>query len=246
MTESPEQRRHRVVRRLRSVWRRVVRLLRSTWRRVVRLLRSAFTRLPHGWPLPACAALGAALGLAYGLLAPPRYEATSYAMAVAEKETAPAAALGYAQSYGRLVTSDATLSYAQGAAGEPVRELRSLVRSETSPDSPMIAVTGASEDRRKAADIANAVIEAVIVSSGHVSEDTGVKLIKFTHAMTPDRPVSPSVPLGTAVGASAGGLLGGLALLVRPRRADRRVAAQVPGPTTGGTGVARDERELAR
>ncbi|WP_103530720.1 lipopolysaccharide biosynthesis protein [Streptomyces sp. SM11] len=224
MTESPEQQRHVVVRRL----------------------RTALTRLPHWWPLPVCVLIGTASGLSYGALAAPQYEATSYAMAVAEGETNPSAALGYAQSYGRLTTSDATLSYAQGAAGEPVRELRSHVQSETSPDSPMIAVTGTSEDRHRAADIANAVIEAVIVSSGHVSEDTGVKLIKFTHAMTPDRPVSPSVPLGTAVGAAAGGLLGGLVLLVRPRRAGWSVSAQVPGPTAEGGNVAQDERELVR
>ncbi|NEB53467.1 lipopolysaccharide biosynthesis protein, partial [Streptomyces griseus] len=197
MTDSPEQQRHITVRRLRTV----------------------LARLPHWWPLPVCVLIGTVSGLSYGALAADRYEATSYAMAVAEGETDPSAALGYAQSYGRLTTSDATLSYAQGAAGEPVRELRSHVRSETSPDSPMIAVTGTSEDRRRAADIANAVIEAVIVSSGHVADDTGVKLIKFTHAMTPDRPVSPSVPLGGAVGAATGGLLGGLVLLVRPRRA---------------------------
>ncbi|MET9702955.1 lipopolysaccharide biosynthesis protein [Streptomyces griseus] len=223
MTDSPEQQRHITVRRLRTV----------------------LARLPHWWPLPFCVLIGTASGLSYGALAADRYEATSYAMAVAEGETDPSAALGYAQSYGRLTTSDATLSYAQGAAGEPVRELRSHVRSETSPDSPMIAVTGTSEDRRRAADIANAVIEAVIVSSGHVADDTGVKLIKFTHAMTPDRPVSPSVPLGGVVGAATGGLLGGLVLLVRPRRAARPVAAQVPGPTAGG-GVAQDDRELVR
>ncbi|MER7552615.1 MULTISPECIES: YveK family protein [Streptomyces] len=224
MTDSPEQQRHVVVRRL----------------------RTAIARLPHWWPLPVSVLIGTASGLAYSALAPDRYEATSYAMAVAEAETDPSAALGYAQSYGRLSTSDATLSYAQGAAGEPVRELRSHVRSETSPDSPMIAVTGTSEDRRKAADIANAVIEAVIVSSGHVSKDTGVKLIKFSHAMTPEQPVSPSVPLGGAVGAASGGLLGGLVLLVRPRRAGRPVAAQVPGPTAGGDNVAQEDRELVR
>ncbi|WP_103510642.1 lipopolysaccharide biosynthesis protein [Streptomyces sp. SM13] len=224
MTESPEQQRPAVVHRL----------------------RTALTRLPHWWPLPVCVLIGTASGLSYGAFAAPQYEATSYAMAVAEGETDPSAALGYAQSYGRLTTSDATLSYAQGAAGEPVRELRSHVTSETSPDSPMIAVTGTSEDRHRAADIANAVIEAVIVSSGHVSKDTGVKLIKFTHAMTPDRPVSPSMPLGTAVGAAAGGLLGGLVLLVRPRRAGWSVSAQVPGPTAEGGNVAQDERELVR
>ncbi|MCI4042102.1 lipopolysaccharide biosynthesis protein [Streptomyces sp. TRM75563] len=224
MTESPEQQRPAVVHRL----------------------RTALTRLPHWWPLPVCVLIGTASGLSYGAFAAPQYEATSYAMAVAEGETDPSAALGYAQSYGRLTTSDATLSYAQGAAGEPVRELRSHVTSETSPDSPMIAVTGTSEDRHRAADIANAVIEAVIVSSGHVSKDTGVKLIKFTHAMTPDRPVSPSMPLGTAVGAATGGLLGGLVLLVRPRRAGWSVSAQVPGPTAEGGNVAQDERELVR
>ncbi|MGC5530694.1 lipopolysaccharide biosynthesis protein [Streptomyces sp. SR-10] len=224
MTDSPEQQRHVVVRRL----------------------RTALARLPHWWPLPVSVLIGTASGLSYSALAADRYEATSYAMAVAEAETDPSAALGYAQSYGRLTTSDATLSYAQGAAGEPVRELRAHVRSETSPDSPMIAVTGTSEDRHRAADIANAVIEAVIVSSGHVSKDTGVKLIKFTHAMTPDQPVSPSVPLGGAVGAASGGLLGGLVLLVRPRRAGRPVPAQVPGPTVGGGNVAQEDRELVR
>ncbi|MDG9682087.1 lipopolysaccharide biosynthesis protein [Streptomyces sp. DH18] len=224
MTDSSEQQRHVVVRRL----------------------RTALARLPHWWPLPVSVLIGTASGLSYSALAADRYEATSYAMAVVEGETDPSAALGYAQSYGRLTTSDATLSYAQGAAGEPVRELRSHVRSETSPDSPMIAVTGTSEDRHKAADIANAVIEAVIVSSGHVSKDTGVKLIKFTHAMTPDQSVSPSVPLGGAVGAASGGLLGGLVLLVRPRRAGRPVPAQVPGPTAGGRNVAQEDRELVR
>ncbi|MYT98970.1 MULTISPECIES: lipopolysaccharide biosynthesis protein [unclassified Streptomyces] len=211
-----------------------------------RRLRTVLTRLPQWWPLPACVLLGTVSGLSYGLLASPQYESTSYAMAVAEDETNPAAALGFAQSFGRLVTSDATLSYAQGAAGEPVRALRSQVRSETSPDSPMIAVTGTSDKPGKAADIANAVIEAVIVSSGHVSKDTGVKLIKFTHAMKPDQPVSPSVPLGTAVGAAAGGLLGGLVLLVRPRRTERAVSAPVPAPAAAEGHAPAEERELVR
>ncbi|MFJ9637667.1 lipopolysaccharide biosynthesis protein [Streptomyces sp. NPDC101178] len=232
MTESPAQQRPAVLRKRLS--------------NAPAQLRTALTRLPHWWPLPVCVLLGTASGLSYGLLATPQYEATSYAMAVAEEESAPGAALGYAQSYGRLVTSDATLSYAQGAAGERMRALRSQVRSETSPDSPMIAVTGTSDKPGRAADIANAVIEAVIVSSGHVSKDTGVKLIKFTHAMKPDQPVSPSVPLGTAVGAAAGGLLGGLVLLVRPRRAGWSVSAQVPGPTAAEDHSTTEDRELVR
>jgi hypothetical protein len=70
-----------------------------------------------------------------------------------------------------------------------------------------------------------------------------VKLIKFSHAVPPVDPVSPSVPLGTAVGAGAGGLVGGLVLLVRPRAERRGVTVQVPGPAQGG---ASDERELVR
>ncbi|MER5679261.1 MULTISPECIES: YveK family protein [Streptomyces] len=208
----------------------------------LRALRPAFARTGR-WPLPACVLLGAACGFSYGVLAQPEYAATSYAMVTAGKDIDPAAALGYAQSYGRLATSDATLAYAKGAAGEPVRELRTHVRSETSPDSPMIAVTGTSADRDRAADIANAVTEAVVVSSGHVAKDTGVKLIKFSHAVPPVVPVSPSTPLGTAVGASAGGLVGGLVLLVRPRQGRHAVTAQVPGPAQGG---AAGERELVR
>ncbi|MEV2247320.1 lipopolysaccharide biosynthesis protein [Streptomyces sp. NPDC049970] len=201
---------------------------------------------PSWWPLPVCVLLGAACGFSYGTLATPEYTATSYAMVTAGKDIDPAAALGYAQSYGRLVTSDATLSYAKGAAGEPVRELRTHVLSETSPDSPMIAVTGTSADPDRAADIANAVTEAVVVSSGHVAKDTGVKLIKFSHAVPSADPVSPSVPLGAAVGASAGGLTGGLVLLVRPRRGRRDTGAQVPAPAQGGAATPAEERELVR
>lgn len=58
----------------------------------------------------------------------------------------------------------------------------------------MIAITGTSENRRRAADIANAVTEAVVVSSGHVAKDTGVKLLKFSHAVPSADPVSPRCP----------------------------------------------------
>ncbi|GAA3005007.1 YveK family protein [Streptomyces fulvorobeus] len=198
--------------------------------------------LPRWWPVPAGVLLGAVCGLSYGLLAAPQYTSTGYALAVTDKADSTAA-LGFAQSYGRLATSDSTLNYAQGAAGEPVGELRAQVRSETSPDSPMIAVTGTSGSPRRAAEIANAVIEAVIVSSGHVAKETGVKLIKFGHAVPPQEPVSPSAPLGTAVGASAGGLLGGLVLLVGPRPARRAQEAHVPAPGQGA-GAPAEEKEL--
>ncbi|MGV9314737.1 lipopolysaccharide biosynthesis protein [Streptomyces sp. NPDC003691] len=174
-------------------------------------------RLPAWWPLPALAAAGALCGGAYGLLAAPQYAATSYVVAATGKDAQPGAAIGFAQAYGRIATSDSTIAYARVAAGMSARELRSRVRTETSPDSPMIAITGTSDRPGEAADIANAVADAVFVSGNQVAKNTGVQLLSFSRAIPPAEPVSPSAPLGAAVGASTGGLIGGLVLLVRPR-----------------------------
>ncbi|OEJ25344.1 lipopolysaccharide biosynthesis protein [Streptomyces agglomeratus] len=201
-------------------------------------------RLPVWWPVPVCAVLGTVCGASYGAMKTPEYAATSYVVAVPAKGTDPTAALGYAQAYGRITTSDSTLAYARVAAGVPPKALRTQVSTETSPDSPMIAITGTATGPAVAADIANAVAEAVFVSSNHVSKNTGVKLLVFSRALTPTEPTSPSVPVSAAVGGCAGGLLGGLALLVRPRRPRRTASAQVPAPTAHTEPGAHAEREL--
>ncbi|MEU3601510.1 lipopolysaccharide biosynthesis protein [Streptomyces sp. NPDC006798] len=199
--------------------------------------RSFVRRLPVWWPLPALAVTGALAGGAYGALATPQYAATSYIVAVAEgKDAQPGAAIGFAQAYGRVATSDSTIAYARVAAGMPAAELRDRVRTETSPDSPMIAITGTSDRRGEAADIANAVADAVFVSSNQVAENTGVRLLSFSRAIPPAETVSPSIRVGAAVGGSAGGLLGGLVLLVRPRV--RRAAPGADGTTASVAGPA--------
>ncbi|QDY81216.1 lipopolysaccharide biosynthesis protein [Streptomyces qinzhouensis] len=209
-------------------------------------------RLPVWWPLPALAAAGALCGGAYGLLATPQYAATSYVVAVTGKEAQPGAALGFAQAYGRIATSDSTIAYARVAAGMPAPELRGRVRTETSPDSPMIAITGTSDRPGEAADIANAVADAVFVSGNQVAKNTGVQLLSFSRAIPPAEPVSPSAPLGAAVGAATGGLIGGLVLLVRPRARRRSAgtgtdvapaatpAASVPAPATQGSAAGKE------
>ncbi len=197
--------------------------------------------LPVWWPLPLCALLGTVCGVSYGVLKTPEYTATSYVVAVPAKGTEPGAALGYAQAYGRITTSESTLAYARVAAGVSPRALRSQVRTETSPDSPMIAITGTATKPAVAADIANAVADAVFVSSNHVSKNTGVKLLVFSQAIAPAEPASPSAGISAAVGGSAGGLVGGLALLVRPRLPRRTASAPVPAPAAA---PANAEREL--
>ncbi|MER5767663.1 YveK family protein [Streptomyces sp. NPDC001985] len=206
-------------------------------------IRRFVTRLAaplRWWPLPVCALAGAGAGAAYGLLATPQYSATSYVVAVPAKDTQPGAALGFAQAYGRIATSESTIAYARVAAGVPAGVLRSRVRTETSPDSPMIAITGTSHRPTEAADIANAVADAVFVSSNQVAKSTGVQLVSFSQAIPPAHPASPSPRIATAVGGCAGGLLGGLALLVRPRRRPRAAVAAVPAPAGAGDAVERE------
>lgn len=184
---------------------------------------------PAWWPLPACALLGLAAGGAYGVLKAPEYAATSYVVAVPNETTEPATALGFAQAYGRIATSSSTLAYAQPRAGIDARRLRTQVRAETSPDSPMIAITGTSKSPSEAADIANAVADALSLSSNQAAKNTGVQLLLFNQAVAPSDPASPSAPVSGAVGLCAGGLLGGLWLLARPggrRKQEEEAAGQ--------------------
>ncbi|MEU9162599.1 lipopolysaccharide biosynthesis protein [Streptomyces sp. NPDC048424] len=176
---------------------------------------------PAWWPLPVCAVLGLAAGGAYGVLKTPEYAATSYVVAVPDETTEPATALGFAQAYARIATSSSTLGYAQPRAGVTARQLRTQVRAETSPESPMIAITGTSKSPSEAADIANAVADALSLSSNQAAKNTGVQLLLFNQAVAPTEPASPSAAISGAVGMCAGGLLGGLWLLARPGRARR-------------------------
>ncbi|WP_329384362.1 lipopolysaccharide biosynthesis protein [Streptomyces sp. NBC_01351] len=185
-------------------------------------------RPPAWWPLPVCAVLGLAAGGAYGVLKAPEYAATSYVVAVPDDTTEPATALGFAQAYARIATSSSTLAYAQPRAGIAVRKLRTQVRAETSPESPMIAITGTSKSPSEAADIANAVADALSLSSNQAAKNTGVQLLLFNQAVAPTDPASPSAAISGAVGLCAGGLLGGLWLLARPGR--RKDAEGEPQP----------------
>ncbi|MFD3545278.1 YveK family protein [Streptomyces sp. NPDC058655] len=195
-------------------------------------------RPPAWWPLPACAVLGLAAGGAYGVLKAPEYAATSYVVAVPDDTTEPATALGFAQAYARIATSSSTLAYAQPRAGVPAGRLRTQVRAETSPESPMIAVTGTSTSPAEAADIANAVADALSLSSNQAAKNTGVQLLLFNQAVAPSEPVSPSAPVSGAVGMCAGGLLGGLWLLARPARGRRGDGASDGAPAPAGAPVA--------
>ncbi|MEU5362986.1 lipopolysaccharide biosynthesis protein [Streptomyces sp. NPDC005925] len=192
--------------------------------------------LPPWFLLAAGVLAGGLLGGGYGLLTPPAYTATSYVVAVPTGKSDPPTALGFAQAYGRVATQLAVLGDAQVWAGVPVRTLRDSVRTSTSPDAPMVAVTATHSRPDIAADMANAVSRALTRHAVY-APDSGVVLRQFARAIAPVEPSSASAGVTGLVGASAGGLLGALALLVRPRRTASEAgryeagrSAPVPGP----------------
>lgn len=191
--------------------------------------RARWRTVPRWLPLPLGLGLGLVAGLGYGLAAAPQYAATSYVMVVPQHLGDPSAALGFAQAYGRVVTGSAVLAGAQAAAHVGAPDLKERVTAETSPDAPMISVTGTAGRARPAAAIANAVAQSLAATGNRDAASTGVRLLVFSPAAAPTSPASPSAALSGAVGASAGGLLGALALLVRPRQRYEHAAA-VPGP----------------
>lgn len=185
------------------------------------------------WALLAAGALtGGLLGGAYGALKPPVYSATAYVVAVPTEKSDPASALGFAQAYGRVATQLAVLGDAQVWADVPVRTLRSSVRTATSPDAPMVAITATSSRADRAADMANAVSRALTRHAKDSQAATNVELQQFARAVEPAEPSSASPAVTGLVGTSAGGLLGGLVLLVRPKgnREESDRPAAVPGP----------------
>ncbi|WP_235023988.1 lipopolysaccharide biosynthesis protein [Streptomyces sp. WAC05374] len=188
-------------------------------------------RTRRRWLVPAAALLGVLTGGAYGLLATPEYAATSYVIVVPSAKSDPAGAMGLAQAYGRVATDIAVVGDAPVAAGVPASTLRASVRAVTSPDAPMIAITARAPEAAAAAGMADSVARALVQKGSHTEGSTGVKVLQFTRAATPTGPVSPSASLSALVGGCAGGLLGGLALLVRPRYGRRRARyGSVPGP----------------
>ncbi|MDQ1029158.1 capsular polysaccharide biosynthesis protein [Streptomyces umbrinus] len=198
--------------------------------------RPGRTGVLRPWLLLAAGTLvGGLLGGAYGTLKAPTYTATSYVVAVPTNNSDPTTALGFAQAYGRAATQLAVLGDAQSSAGVPVRTLRRNVRTATSPDAPMIAVSATSERPGLASGMANAVTRALTHHANKTKGSTHVELVQFSPAVRPTEPTSASRMVTGLVGTSAGGLLGGLALLVRPRRTesdDTASPASVPGPAT--------------
>lgn len=196
----------------------------------VSLSLSKLRRLPAWWIVPLAVLVGALAGGTYGMLRTPQYSATSYVLVVPTSKSDPAAALGFATAYGRVASQVALIGDAPVWAGVPVKTLRESVQTATSPDAPMISVTATSSHASTAVNMADGVARSLVLNGSHMQGRTNVRVLQFSRAVKPTSPVTPSAGLSALVGGCAGGLLGGLGLLVRPKRRPGEFHASVPGP----------------
>ncbi len=177
--------------------------------------RSARALARRWWPLALAVPLGAAAGAGYALVSHPSYSASSYVVVVPNSPGENSTAVNFAQAYGRLTGQPQVLIGAAAETGRTVTALAGLVRGTTSPDAPMIEITGTGARGEEAVKNADAVAKSLIAFGNASSKETGVRLVPLAPAAEPDAPASPSARLDTAVGAAAGVLVGALVLLTR-------------------------------
>ncbi|WP_344338210.1 hypothetical protein, partial [Kitasatospora putterlickiae] len=170
--------------------------------------RSARRLVSRWWPVVLAVPLGAAAGAGYAVVAHPSYAADSYVIVVPETQGEAATAVNFAQAYGRLAGRPQVLDAPAAETGHRLAELESLVHGTTSPDAPMIEITGTGPDRQEAVRAADAVARSLIAFANTNSKETGVRLVPLAAAAEPARPTTPSGRLDVAVGGAAGLLIG--------------------------------------
>ncbi|MFJ9520677.1 lipopolysaccharide biosynthesis protein [Kitasatospora sp. NPDC101801] len=194
------------------------------------LRRRARTLTRRWWPVALAVPLGAMAGAGYAVVSHPGYAANSYVVVVPQGPGEGATAVNFAQAYGRLAGQPQVLAGAAAETGRTINELAELVRGTTSPDAPVIEITGSGSQGVDAARAADAVAKSLIAFANTSTKETGVKLVPLAGAAVPDRPATPSAQLDVAVGAAGGLLLGALVLMTRRPRA---AGAAEPGASEG-------------
>ena len=174
-------------------------------------------------------AVGGGAGAAYGAAEKPTYTAKAYVVAVGNQVDS-AAALNFAQAYGRVATSGPVLVKAGAALAD--RTGLDRVTAATSPDAPVIELTATAGSATHAADLANAMAGALADYGSTRAFETHVSLSLLAGATVPARPSSPRPPLELLVGAAGGLLIGGLAVLAGVGRAAVRDGAAAAEPDT--------------
>jgi capsular polysaccharide biosynthesis protein len=155
--------------------------------------------------------IGGIAGAVYAAVKTPTYTAKAYVVAIADKAD-PVTALNFAQAYGRIATSGPVVARAGTLLGADRSGLAEVTAS-TSPDAPVVQVTASGTSAQHAADLANAMANALTEYGNARTAETRVNLALLAAATPPLKPSSPKPPMELAVGAAAGLLVGALAVL---------------------------------
>jgi capsular polysaccharide biosynthesis protein len=187
--------------------------------------------LRQGGVLVGAILLGVLAGAMYSVVKAPAYTADAQVVVVnSATATDDTTAVKFAQAYGRITGDSAILGQtATVRSGGSVTALRGQIRAETSPDAPLVQITGTAPSAARAAQIANEVAGALITFGNQRSAQTGARLASFSQASAPDKPSSPNRPVDIAVGAAAGLLIGGFATTAGVGNRRRR-RPEGPGP----------------
>jgi capsular polysaccharide biosynthesis protein len=185
--------------------------------------------------LLALIVIGGAAGAVYGATKTPTYTAKAYVVAIGDTGD-PIGALNFAQAYGRVATTGPVMALAGPKLGTD-RSGLDTVTASTSPDAPVIEITATGPSAQHTAAVANAVANALADLGNSRKADTHVSLAMLAAATTPTKPTSPKPPLELAVGAAAGLLIGGLAVLAGVGRAS---AARYRQATADGSPTSYD------
>lgn len=179
------------------------------------------------WAIPLlCVLLGGIGGVAYTLLTKPTYTASSTVVVTATPSTGDRRDVSLAQALGRLANQPEIATAAAATVGLTADQVARSVRGRTSPDAPIIEITGDAPTAAKAAEVVNAVATGLVTFGTKNMAATGVTLSVLSAATPPLTAGSPSLTLDLAVGVGAGILLGALYLLAT---GGRKRSAAPPG-----------------
>jgi capsular polysaccharide biosynthesis protein len=205
------------------------------------VMRSLASR---GWLIGALVVLGGGAGYAYGTISPASYTANAYLvvvpLATASTSGTTPDAQGFATAFTRIAGQPQIQAAAAADAGVSLSTMVSGSTAATSPDAPVISISGVSTNAQTAAAEANGLAKAIEDAASTQTANTLVAVDVLSAAVPPTAPSSASASLDAAVGAAAGILLGALAGLSgvgiggrkqrsRPK-AERERRDQVAGP----------------
>jgi capsular polysaccharide biosynthesis protein len=162
--------------------------------------------------IAALTAAGAAAGAGFALTARGEYQSHAYVLVAAPPGLSDnGSAVGLAHAYARVARERAVVGPALAARRLPTAtaDLDTALSVTTSPDAPIIEITGHAATAATATTLTDAASRAFVEYVDQVGQDTGYRPILLSPAATADLSGAPGLALSLAVGAAAGGALGG-------------------------------------